>query len=153
MTTAVTAIAAITAIIFVPRDHPLDHRFVEACMGHVARRGYRLFEILRDWDAVDARLGSGAAQVVVVATRTHRAGEVDRVEVVDEERTRVIRQRNSAVGRRWVADSPTPLNIPQFGDSDASLRVEVAAYRSGYADGYVDCATVKSNAAKPPPWT
>ena len=122
------------AIIYIPPGHPLDAQLVLSCMGHVIRRGYWLHTVLRDWDAVANCLAAGAAQVVVLATRTHRAGDGEWVDVVDEEATRILRQRNSAEGRHLAPG--------------ATLNGEVAAYRSGYADGYVDCATLKSNRAR-----
>lgn len=91
------------AIIFIPPGHPHDGVLVLACMEHLVRRAYEFCTILRDWDAVTAHLAAGTAQVVILATRTHRAGEAGRVEVVDEEETRIMRQRNAAIGRHHVA--------------------------------------------------
>lgn len=92
----------IRAIIFIPLSYALDSYFVLACMGHIVRRGYGFLTVLSDWDAVDAHLRVGAAQVVILATRTHHTGEEDRVEFVDEEEARLLRQRNAAVVRHAV---------------------------------------------------
>jgi hypothetical protein len=56
---------------------------------------------------VAAFLAAGTGQVVILATRTHCHGEVDRAEFVDEEKARVLcRRRNAAVGRRCVPAPP-----------------------------------------------
>lgn len=107
------------AIIFIPPDHPLDGYLVLACVEHVIRRGYQLLVVLRSWDTVAAQLAVGAAQVAVLATRTHRAGEADRVEVVDEEQSRSLRRYNAAIGRHQVPALPTDRWIADAGRRNA----------------------------------
>jgi hypothetical protein len=97
-----------SAIIFIPQYHPLDGLLALACMGHLVRRGYSFVTVLRDWSEVTVHLAAGTAQVVILATRTHRAGEADRVEVVDEEHARMFRRRNAAIGRHAVPAAAVP---------------------------------------------
>ncbi|WP_045742269.1 hypothetical protein [Actinoplanes rectilineatus] len=123
----------IRACIFVPPRLSLDGLYAQRCMTYVARRGYALVSLLRDWGTVERSLLAGHSQVVVVARQDHYAGGCQPgrgVEVVTGERTRVIRRQVVAGSCRVRAAAPA-----------AAL---VAAYRSGYADGYVDCLTIRS---------
>lgn len=119
----------VRAVIFVPPGLSLDGHYAAQCVAYVLNRGYQLAAIFRDWGEVDAFLSLNGAQVVVVARGEHRG---DRQAEVVGERTEIITWRIPAVGRCSV--QPNRSEVPSPG--------EIAAYRAGYGDGYVDCLTV-----------
>ena len=95
-------------------------------IAYVIARGYLLAAIFRDWVDVDLSLSLNRAQVVV-ARNEHRG---DRPAEVVGERTQIIDRDTSAVGRCSVERSRNEL---------------AGVYRSGYADGFLDCLTLRRN--------
>jgi hypothetical protein len=122
------------AFVYVPPGTADYALYAQEGVTHIERRGYRQAGVLLDWSQVEQILAEGAATVVVFARRTHSSAEWAstglRTEFVGEETRRLaVPTQARAVSRRT-----TP----------GSLANEVAAYRSGYADGYVDSATLRS---------
>jgi len=117
------------AVIYLPDDVE-DDRGLLARRGiaHAERRGYRLVGVLRDL-ALVLRLASEGT-VVVLAKRAHWPS----------------RQATAGVKRELVGEETCGL-IPFIVNGEIVHRAvvnEVMAYRSGYADGYVDSVTLQS---------
>ncbi|GAA4924226.1 hypothetical protein [Actinoplanes utahensis] len=128
------------AVIFIPPTIERDGLYAQECMSYVVGRGYKLCAIFGDWNDVDLFLGRNGARVVVVVARAeHRS---DRPAEIAGERTQVIKRRSAAVGRctvpTYCTDAPDP-------------GTRLAAYREGYADGYVDCLTIRGTDEPPLP--
>jgi ABC-type sugar transport system substrate-binding protein len=105
--------SSINAIIFSPGD-PTSAR---EALAHIQRRGYTSVSFASNWDAVDAALAGGRANVVVFASGTRRAADGGQ-------------------------PSGAALMRPR-GEDGASQAVD--SYREGYADGFVDCLTIKGS--------
>lgn len=83
------------AIIFLPTSVDLDSTLAAHCLEHIARRGYRLLTVARDWPIVEQLLRAGSAQVVVFARRSHVDPDwAPRFEFVGED------TRDDVAGRR-----------------------------------------------------
>lgn len=116
------------AIVYIPPDIPGDALCAHQGVAHIARRGYRLAGVLRDPDHVRHILTRGLAEIVVFASRTHSVDWAGLAREFVGEETRRLAVRSN---RR---------------DPTGSLANEIAAYRSGYADGFVDSVTLRRGA-------
>ena len=87
---------------------------------------------------VDAYLAAGAAQVVILATRTHGVGDVERAEFVDEEEARLLRRRNAAIGRRRVPTLPLDRRTADARWREASLYETARLMPSGGDGGFAE---------------
>jgi hypothetical protein len=124
------------AVVYIPEDVERDDGLMaRRGVAHVERRGYRFVGVLRDWSHVIRLAREGV--VVVFARRAHSAS------------THAAGMRREYVGEETCALIPFTANGETIGrsaghDGPSSMVNEVAAYRSGYADGYVDSATLRS---------
>lgn len=138
---------SIQAIVYIPEGLARDGTYAVEGVAHIARRGYQLVGVLRDWTHVVRMLGAGAVSVVVFARLEHwdrsswAAWNVER-EFVGEETRRLawLKPQGAAVNRR-----------ASFESGGGAIINEVTAYRAGYADGYVDSTTIRS-APRPRRW-
>lgn len=122
------------AVVYIPEDIECDEGlYARLGVAHIERRGNRLLGVIRDWAHVLRLAGGGV--VVVFAKREHCPPATNvRREYVGEETTRLI---------PFVANGEVPGR--RTGNDGGGVMVgEVAAYRSGYADGFVDSATLRS---------
>lgn len=110
------------AFVYVPPDTAEGALYAHEGVTHIERRGYRFAGILRHLDHVQHIIDRRAAEVVVFARRAHRAAAWS----------------TTGLRSEFVGEETRRLNRP------GSLANEVAAYRSGYADGYVDSTTLRS---------
>lgn len=117
----------ITALIFMPAYLSLESIYAEQCVRYAISRGYRLVGVLRDWGEIDHRLRTGRAGLVVVGR-----GEHSGVQPPESVREQTISIRSGAASAR----ARVPMN------AGPSVAREVTAYRTGYNDGFVDCATI-----------
>lgn len=123
------------AVVYVPDDVERDDGLMaRRGVAHVERRGYRFIGVLRDWSHVIRLAREGV--VVVFAGRAHSASP------------HVAGIRREFVGEETCALIPLLVNGEIIGrpaghDGASSMVNEVAAYRSGYADGYVDSTTLR----------
>jgi hypothetical protein len=121
------------AVVYIPEDVESDDGLMaRRGVAHVERRGYRFVGVLRDWSHVIRLAREGV--VVVFARRAHSASP------------HAAGMRREYVGEETCALIPFAANGEITGRHDGanSMVNEVAAYRSGYADGYVDSATLRS---------
>ena len=124
----------ISAAMFIPPDIPWDGSYARKCHAHVTRRDYRLVAILRNWNQLDQIVREHGVQVVVYAAPDRRPKDIG------NDTTRILRQRNAAVGRHRPLASGALDEARQIVDSTSVMELEIAAYQTGYADGYVDCS-------------
>lgn len=61
----------ITAVAFIPEDHPLDGVYARRCLDHMEQHHYRLRAIIRTWDQLDQVIRANTAEVIVFARREH----------------------------------------------------------------------------------
>lgn len=118
------------AVIYVPDDVEGDDGLhMRRGIAHAERRGYRLVGVLRDWARVLRLEAEGA---IVVFARKEHAAAVSRWKVK----------------REFVGEETCGL-IPFLADGEIvgrhpAIHNEVSAYRSGYADGYLDSTTIRT---------
>jgi len=76
----------IHAIIYLPPIVAMDGQLAAHCLEHIARRGYRLVTVARDWALVDQLIRKNLAEVVVFAKQSHIDPDwLPRIEVVGED--------------------------------------------------------------------
>lgn len=121
----------VEAVVYVPDELECDDGlFARRGVVHVERQGYRLVGVLRTWKHVLALAAEGA--VVVFARREHAARH----------------SRYAGIKREFVGEETCRL-VPFVTNGEivgrqAALMSEVLAYRSGYADGYLDSTTLRA---------
>ena len=131
----------IKAIVYIPPDVSLGSSDTHEHVAYAVRRDYDMPTICRSWSVAHGLLLAGWAQVIILAHGEHGA---DRGEAAGEV-TRILQRRPTAVGRH----SP-PAEACQIAGQAQRLDAEIAAYRAGYADGFVDCVTLRGPAVAPP---
>lgn len=119
------------AVIFVPDDLDGDDAlYARQGIAHAERRGYRLAGVVRNVKHALSLAAEGA--VVVLAKQAH----------VKLLKTGV---KHELVGEETCGLIPFMKNGELTGRQGANQIVsEVAAYRSGYADGFVDSVTLQA---------
>jgi hypothetical protein len=121
-----------SAAMFIPPDIPWDGSYARNCHAHVTRRDYHLVAILRTWDELDQVVRDHGVEVVVFAAPARRPKDIG------NETTRILRQRNAAVGRHRPPATHALDEAARIIDQAKVMEFEIAAYRIGYADGFVD---------------
>ena len=118
------------AVVYIPDGIECDDGLhMRRGIAHAERRGYRLLGVLRDWARVLRLEAEGA--VVVFARREH-AASVSRWDV-----------KREFVGEETCSLVPFKVD-GEIVSRTSVMHNEVTAYRSGYADGYLDSATIRS---------
>jgi hypothetical protein len=81
----------VSAVAFVPPGIPLDGTAFKECLAHIENRGYKLFSVLRDWEAALSVLRNHSAQVIVFAQQDHFNEHWEpRIEFVGEDTRRLV---------------------------------------------------------------
>lgn len=121
------------AVIYVPPDRVVEEEFAARFWYHCAKRGYELYGVLRDWAMVERTLANSDIQIVVMPSPEGRDACRRATAALDDSATvRLVRPRQAVVGE-----------AQQIVDEAGHSTREILAYRNGYAEGYVDCATVR----------
>lgn len=114
------------AVIYIDPDDPQGEKHAWERMDYIRRRGYKFWAIARRLDVVMSYLDDGTADIVVCVPTGAR-------KPLGEEETRNLPDCYSAKARMHNHRDLWPVVN------------EVNAYREGYTDGYVDCATIKAD--------
>jgi hypothetical protein len=143
------------AVVLFPHGQAVNGTVAKEIWKYCASRRYEFVALVRDWPAAARYLGTGHANVIVMPSEelapanAGHGGDTVRLwpaEASQGESTRDLDvSRRRAVGNsRFISGRLPRERMREVMDGRGEgIANEVAVYRAGYSDGYLDCATLK----------